>query len=159
LVGKTGMPRWRRLLFGTVVDQLLDHSGDIDVYVIRGESEHESRRGGTVSALREPVYWPNYIATALVVTLCGMLGWLSHTWGLAEANIVMVFLLGVAFVATRYGRGPAIIASVASVLTFDFFFVPPYLSFAVSDTQYILTFCVMLLIGLLIGTLAVRLRE
>ena len=47
--------------------------------------------------------------------------------GLADANIVMIFLAGVAFVAARLGRGPAIAASVASVLVFDFFFVPPRL--------------------------------
>jgi two-component system sensor histidine kinase KdpD len=170
LVGKTGVPRWRRLLFGTVVDQLLEQSGDIDVYVIRGESEHEAKAPAAVSP--PPINWPHYIATALVVALCGLIGWLIHTLNRAaqpiapgddhasaEANIVMVFLAGVAFVATRFGRGPAIAASIAGVLTFDFFFVPPYLSFAVSDTQYILTFGIMLVIGLLISTLAVRLRE
>lgn len=71
----------------------------------------------------------------------------------------MISLLGVVYVATRYGRGPAIAASLASVLVFDFFFVPPYLSFAVSDAQYVLTFAVMLIIGLLISHLTVRLRE
>ena len=107
-----------------------------------------------------------YLATAAVVAICGFLGWLSRFWHLAkgaeiggEANIAMVFLAGVALVATRFGRGPAIAASVLSVLMFDFFFVPPYRTFAVSDTEYLITFAVMLGIGLLISTLTARQRS
>ena len=71
----------------------------------------------------------------------------------------MVYLLGVAFVATRYGRGPSALAAVLSVAAFDFFFVPPHLTFAVSDTQYLVTFAVMLVVSLLISTLAARVRD
>src|SRR6185436_20732197 len=77
---------------------------------------------------------------------------------LADSNIVMIFLAGVALVAARMGRGPSIAAAVASVLVFDFFFVPPRLTFAVSDTQYLITFVVMLGIGLLISELTSRLQ-
>jgi two-component system sensor histidine kinase KdpD len=54
-------------------------------------------------------------------------------------TLCMVFLVGVVAVASRYGRGPAILTSFLGVLAFDFFFVPPYLTFAVYDTQYFLT--------------------
>jgi two-component system sensor histidine kinase KdpD len=162
VVGKTSQPWWKRTLFGTVVDQLLDQSGDIDVYVIRGESEKTTRAPSL--PVHSPVVWTNYLGTALVVALCGLAGWLTQVimgqdLQLAEANIVMLFLLGVAFVAARYGRGPAIAASIAGVLVFDFFFVPPYFSFTVNDAQYILTFAVMLGIGVLISTLTARLKE
>jgi two-component system sensor histidine kinase KdpD len=62
-------------------------------------------------------------------------------------------------VATRYGRGPSVVASVLSFAAFDFFFVPPYLSFAVSDVQYLLTFAVMLVVALTISGLAVRTKQ
>jgi two-component system sensor histidine kinase KdpD len=62
-------------------------------------------------------------------------------------------------VAARFGRNPAIWASVAAVLAFDFFFVPPYGTFAVSDTQYFIVFAVMLVIALLISSLTARLRQ
>ena len=62
-------------------------------------------------------------------------------------------------IAIRLGRGPSVLASVVSVATFDFFFVPPYLSFAVSDIQYVLTFAIMLIVALVISNLAVRIRE
>jgi len=84
------------------------------------------------------------------------------THGLAPyfdlANIVMVFLLSVVGVALWLGRGPSVLAAFVSVAAFDFFFVPPRLSFAVSDVQYLLTFAVMLTVGLVTGQLTAGLR-
>src|SRR5690606_23274942 len=77
---------------------------------------------------------------------------------LHQTNIVMLFLLAVVAVALRHGRGPAALASVLSVGLFDFFFVQPLASFAVSDVQYLLTFLVLLGVGLLIGQLTAGLR-
>ena len=74
------------------------------------------------------------------------------------SNLVMIYLLGVAIVATRVGRGPAILASVLSVAAFDFFFVEPRLTFAVSDWKYLVTFAVMLLVAMIISTLTDRVR-
>jgi two-component system, OmpR family, sensor histidine kinase KdpD len=157
VVGKTFLPWWKRLLSGTVVDALLDRSGDIDVYVIRGAPEGPSPP--RVPQRRPAVVWINYVWTAAVVAICGLLGWTSHSLRLTEANTAMVFLLGVAWVAYRFGRGPAIAAAVANVLVFDFFFVPPYLTFSVHDAQYLLTFAVMLLIGLIISALTARKQD
>ncbi len=77
----------------------------------------------------------------------------------APANLVMIFLLSVVASAYWLGRGPAIFAAVLGVAVFDFFFVPPKWSFAVADTQYVVTFAVMLLTGLAITELASRLRQ
>jgi len=74
------------------------------------------------------------------------------------ANIVMVFLLTVVLVAFKFGRGPAILAAFLSVGAFDFFFVPPRFSFAVSDVQYLVTFGVMLAVGIITGQLTSGLR-
>jgi two-component system sensor histidine kinase KdpD len=73
------------------------------------------------------------------------------------SNIVMVFLLAVVAVALLFGQGPAVLAAIANVLAFDFFFVPPQFTFAVSDAQYVFTFAVMLIVGLVIGQLTARL--
>ena len=70
----------------------------------------------------------------------------------------MLYLLGVTFVAFRYGRGPSIMASLLSVAAFDFFYVQPYHTFAVSDVQYLLTFLSMMIVALVISTLTVRVR-
>ncbi|GAA4021523.1 DUF4118 domain-containing protein [Actimicrobium antarcticum] len=74
------------------------------------------------------------------------------------ANIVMLFLLCVVLVAVRFGRGPSALAAVVSVASFDFFFVEPRFSFAVSDVQYLVTFAVMLAVGVLFGQLTANLR-
>lgn len=74
------------------------------------------------------------------------------------ANIVMLFLLGTVGVALKFGRGPAALAAFLNVAAFDYFFVPPRLSFAVSDVQYLVTFAVMLVVGLLTGQLMAGLR-
>jgi len=76
-----------------------------------------------------------------------------------KANLVMVYLLGITVVAVRGQRFAAILASVLSVAAFDFCFVSPYLSFAVTDLEYLITFAVMLVVALVISTLAVRLRQ
>jgi two-component system sensor histidine kinase KdpD len=125
--------------------------------VIRGE--REEARPPRPPERQAPFAWGEYLRTAVVLAVCSLLGWLGFTRHLSETNIVMVFLLGVTYVAARYGRGPAIASAVASVLVFDFFFVPPYLSFEVSDVQYILTFAVMFIIGFVISTLTARIRD
>ena len=71
----------------------------------------------------------------------------------------MVYLLGAAVVATRSGRRPSVLAAVLSVAAFDFFFVPPALTFAVRDIRYLVTFGVMLVVSLVISGLTVRMRD
>jgi two-component system sensor histidine kinase KdpD len=74
------------------------------------------------------------------------------------ANIAMLFLLVVLLVAVRFGRGPSVTATCVSVACFDFFFVPPRFTFAISDLQYLVTFGVMLAVGLITGHLTAGLR-
>lgn len=152
---------------------MTDDYPDPDALLARvHEEEHRADRGklrmffgyvggiGKTSAMRAAATsrWSDYLKAALVVGICGFLGYGAHAAGLADANIVMIFLAGVALVAARIGRGPSVAAAIASVLAFDYFFVPPRLTFAVSDTQYIITFAVMLGIGLLISELTSRLQ-
>jgi two-component system sensor histidine kinase KdpD len=156
VVGKPLRPRWRELLFGSTVDDLVGRSGEIDVYVISGA--HEDGQLLPAPTLEPTSSVAAYGWGLLVVVICTALAGLMFPV-FEDANLVMVYLLGVVVVATRFGRGPAIMASVLSVAAFDFFYVQPYLTFAVSDTQYLVTFAVMLLVALVISTLAVRLRQ
>jgi two-component system sensor histidine kinase KdpD len=159
VVGKTQRPWWTRWVAGDVITRLLDRAGDIDIYVIRGEGEEPERT--RPPAVSQAINWADYLHTAAAIAVCGLIGWLLQRWGGAAnlVNIAMVFLAGIAYVAGRVGRGPAIAASVAGVLVFDFFFVPPSLTFAVTDTRYVFTFAVMLAIGLLISELTARLKD
>ena len=74
-------------------------------------------------------------------------------------DVVMVYLLGVIAVSMRYGYVPSLLTAGLSVVAFDFFFVPPYFSFAVSDLRHTLTFAVMLFVGIIISYLTERIRR
>ncbi|HEV8673540.1 MAG TPA: DUF4118 domain-containing protein [Methylomirabilota bacterium] len=156
VVGKPAGPRWREVLFGSVVNELVRKSGDIDVHVITGERETPPPAGS--GARPRAADWSGHAGAAGVVASCTGAAWLMFPY-FALSNLIMVYLLGVVLVATRFGRGPSILASILSVAAFDFFFVPPYLTFRVADTQYVVTFAVMLVVALVISTLAARVRR
>ena len=161
VIGKTDEPKWKTLLKGSVVDDLLRQSGEIDIYVVRGiEAKalpHSVMSLG--SAPSSPSGNTAVIGTTLIVLLCTLVAWGMSLLRLSEANLAMIFLMGVLFAAARYGRRAGVIASIATVLAFDFFFVPPFYSFNVSDGQYLITFCVMLLIALVTSSLTAQIRE
>lgn len=106
----------------------------------------------------QPVPWVWITWTVLACALTTALAWLLHRW-LDPVNTVMLFLLTVALVASRLGRGPAVLAAILNVAAFDFCFVPPRWSLAVTDVQYLLTLGVMLAVALIIGHLAEGLRR
>jgi two-component system sensor histidine kinase KdpD len=70
----------------------------------------------------------------------------------------MVYLLSSSLVAVYGGRRAALLSSVLGVLAFDFMFVPPRYSFAISDVQYLITFVIMLGVALIIGNLNASVR-
>src|SRR3954471_17138577 len=78
---------------------------------------------------------------------------------LATVDVAMVLLLGVVVVSARYARGPALLASLLSIATFDFLFVPPYYTFDVHDGAYLLTFLVMLAVALTMSRLTGQILE
>ncbi|WHZ23998.1 MAG: Osmosensitive K+ channel histidine kinase KdpD [Nitrospira sp.] len=151
ILGKPLRSRWKEWLFGSVVDDLIRGSGDIDIYVMSGEAG--AGKPLVAGLLQRTSERRNYGYALGVVLACTALSWgMSPYFG--QANLIMVYLFGVAVIATRWGRGPSALASLMSVAAFDFFFIPPYYSFAVSDVQYLLTFAVMLVVALLITRLA-----
>lgn len=95
------------------------------------------------------------IGLVLITTLLGIFvkGKLEPT------NLVMFYLLVVVIAAINWGKGPAIAASIIGVLAFDFFLVPPYYTFTVASVHYIFTFIGLLIVGLVVSTLASKVRE
>jgi two-component system sensor histidine kinase KdpD len=151
---------WRR----SMSDAIAAAEDDLDVIEIgRGAHEAgapiatrvapESQEGDTKVFERRKRYGGTLLACA--VTTAAALLLLPY---FELSNIVMVFLLTVVLVGVQWGRGPAILAAVVNVIAFDFFFVPPRLNFAVSDVQYLLTFAVMLAVGLITGQLTAGVR-
>jgi two-component system sensor histidine kinase KdpD len=156
IVGKPRRTGWKRLLLGSIVDALVQGSGDIDIEVISGERE-DATPIAPVGRRAVPTEWAAYGWATAVVALASGVAWLTLPF-FELANLVMVYLLGIVVVATRYGRGPSLVSSVLSVAALDFLFVPPVYTFAVTDVRYVFVFAVMLVVGLVISSLAARIR-
>jgi len=157
VVGKPRRQLWTRILIGSIVDALVQGSGDIDIYVISAEREQHGAPPAQRARRAIPSDWAPYGWAMAVVALATGAAWLTLPY-FELANLVMVYLLGIVVVATRYGQGPSLVASILSVAALDFFFVPPVFTFAVSDVKYLFTFVVMLVVGLVTSGLAARIR-
>ncbi|RTL55608.1 MAG: two-component system sensor histidine kinase KdbD [Rhodocyclaceae bacterium] len=153
-------PRPWRPWYRSFTDRIGQLAPDLDVIqVAREEPEEKPGRWSAKPSQREDegVNWITYGYSAAVCGLTTLLAWPLYTY-FDLANIVMLFLLAVVMVSIRWGRGPGVLASFLSVAIFDFCFVPPRFSFAVSDVQYLMTFAVMLAVGLVTGQLTAGLR-
>ena len=154
-----------RLIKPTVADELAS-AKDIDLYFVGRDiqpASNESMRDkgkaavGLAFHLEKVSSRHGYVWAAAISSLTTVIAsFLVYRFDLS--NVAMLYLLGVIVVSTRFGRGPGALTSLLSVFAFDFFFVPPKLSFAVSDTQYLLTFIVMLTVSLVISNLTSNLR-
>jgi two-component system sensor histidine kinase KdpD len=156
VAGKPVRPRWFDLLRGSLVDELIYRSGDIDIYVIT--SQEPARIPSEENPLRPHSTWKKYLLGVLLAAAATGLGYLVEL-DISPTNLVMIYLLAVVVAAIYLGRGPAILVSLLGVLSFDFFFVPPYYTLAVSDTEYFITFAGLFVVGVVISALAVRARE
>ncbi len=156
VVGKPTHPRWRDFVAPSFLDEIVRSSGDIDVYVISGDDSV------TVEAAPEPRASPGHPRRAYVASVATVVAATALAWPIFGpqqlADVVMVYLLGIVAVAMRFGYGPSVFATVLSVLALDFFFVPPYFSFAVSDLRHAVTFAVMFVVAIVVSNLTVRVR-
>ena len=165
VIGRPTRRGIRRLYGLSTAERIVAGAHDLDIELVGAEAKPATLAVGVLARSREALgierprkrRWPHYLAGVAVPALATLIG--SAMFGHFElTNIVMVYLLGVAVAAIYFGRGPSTLASVLSVAAFDFFFVEPYWTFAVSDTQYLVTFTVMLIVSLIISTLAARVR-
>lgn len=140
-------PRWRRDL-RTRIERLAE---DLDVLQLAPSSGSTSDPAPPPAAAHA-LPWRGFAHALLICTLTTLVATPLRD-ALELTNIAMLFLLAVVAVALTAGRLPAVVAAVFGVASFDFFFVPPRLTFAVSDAQFIVTFAVMLVVGLVIGQL------
>jgi two-component system, OmpR family, sensor histidine kinase KdpD len=167
LIGRPRRALWRRLFQPSTYGELLAKLESVDIHVVGGADQAAAMRSPFLARSRAylravpadagKARWPSYAWAFGATAICTALGALMSP--LFElANLVMVYLLGVVLVATRFGRGPGIAASALCVAAFDFFFVPPQLTFAVSDVQYLVTFAIMFAVALLISNLTASVR-
>ena len=157
IIGKPKRTRWQELLSGSIVNDLARKCGEIDLYVISGEKQLSPALVKWISP-KKAFSWKNAFFSLGIVALCTMINLFLSRY-LEPANLVLTYLLGIVWIAFRYGKRVSLIASLLSVLLFDYLFTPPYFTFTIADTQDLFTFFILFVIGFLISDLADRLRQ
>lgn len=99
-----------------------------------------------------------YLKSIGIVSICSLISFVLQPY-LKDSNLIMLYLLGTTVVALWGQTGPSILASILSVLVYDYFFIPPFFSFSVSDIQYFFTLIVMLLVTQIISHLTIHVRR
>lgn len=155
IIWKHVLSRWQGWFRKNLSDEVLRQSGDIDVYVITGE---ETKPQPEKKTEPETFSWKTYGISIAIVALVTEINLLIEPV-MTSSNLVMVYLLGVTVTALLGRLGPCILSSILSVLAFDFFFVPPVKSFAVSDKEYFFTLLIMLIISQIISNLTILARR
>lgn len=150
VLGKSRRPRRRYLPRRTLAGALLRADVVIDLHVITGATAEPPPL--LLRVLAPKARWMAYVKASLVVAATTVAAALLSRYT-DRVTLVMVFLLGTMAVAWRYGRGPSVLTAIASVVLFDFLFVPTYFSFILENTEYFFTFAAMLGTGLSISEL------
>lgn len=143
---------WQRSL----AEELVAGTEAIDVHVVplRLDAELVRRRrmAGSPAHPREflAAIGRAILAAAIALPVRGIV---------STTDVAMLFLLSVAITGARSGATASAVAAVASIALFDFVFVPPYYGLTVWNAQYLLTFVVMLGVGLAVAWLTSRIRS
>ena len=161
LVGAPKRHGWRAWIRASTSTTLVRRARGFDVIVVAAAGAGvgpQSASSAPGSGVKAAIPWNRYGWAAGVSALCTVLAVIMYPH-FALANLAMVYLLGVTIAGLRLGRGPSTLTAVLNVAVFDFCFVPPRFTFAVSDVQYFVTFGAMLTIGLVIATLTANVRQ
>ncbi len=162
VLGKPGRKGWRRWFLGSVVDTIISQAHDINFYLLGDESQpilkSNDKSADTHFESNPAEYasanWLWGIAIPLILTA---IDWPFREM-LKSSNILMIYLLGVFFVAIRFGLWPYILTSLSSAAAFAFFFAPPIFSFAIADQENLVGLMVMLVVGAVASNLAGKVR-
>jgi two-component system sensor histidine kinase KdpD len=157
VTGKSRRSRWFELLHGSIVTQLIGNSGSIDIYVVTGD-EDEGDAGRPVA----PPADRSTVAGDLIWSLTAAAGAGLAAYALrsfiALPNLSMVFLVAVLVSAVARGLRASIIASIVSVMIYDFFFVNPLFTFTIASPQDLLALVSFLIVAFITSNLTARIR-
>lgn len=157
IVGKPTHSHWRDRLRGSLLDTIVRGSGDIEVHVIAGEADSASPTADRSVPLAGATLSEYATAVAIVASTTALADFLHRSLELPDLEVL--YFLAVMLAAVRLGRGPAIATAALGVAAYDFWFVPPYLTFAVADARYVLTFVMMFGVGFVVSELMTSLRR
>lgn len=156
IIGKSLRSRWSELWRGSIVNDVIRKSGNIDVYVINGEEEPPPRLGKAPVYQRPAIAAYAWSAGAVCVAAATAKGLEVFS---PLPDLSMVFLTAVLFSAVTWGLLPSICASILSVLVYNFFFIPPLYTFTVASPRDLLNLIIFLIVAVLTSNLAARVRN
>ena len=143
---------------GRLSQALVRRSRDVAVHVVTDQKRAAAGEARSQRRLRSLSLARGVGAAALSVAAAVGAGQLLDRW-LHLPNLSMIFLVAVIFCAVRFGVWSAIAAAVLSFFAFDFFFVPPLYQFTISEPQEFFALLVFLVVAVITGLLAGRVRE
>jgi len=158
IIGKSARTRWFEILHGSVVHDLVRRSGNISVHVIAGDTiaGPPIPKKNVRAAERDQAFHPQpYVFALLAVALALVCAEIIQPWFGIE-NVDLVFLTAVVGVAVRLGLGPSLLASIASSLCYNYFFLPPIYTFTIADPTNIAAFVFFTVVAVAVSTVAAR---
>ena len=160
VIGRSGVQRRHFWSEPTLTERLITLAPDVDIHIIPDVDAYKSYRGKRLLTIRPafPTAWDLLLTTGILATAT-VIGWAFLRLGFANANIIMVYLLGVLLTsAFTSGYTCGVLSAFLSVLLFNYFLTEPRLSLVAYGSKYPITFAVMFAAALLTGTLAAKLK-
>jgi two-component system sensor histidine kinase KdpD len=138
VIGKSNRSRWFEIVHGSVVHELVRKTGSISVHVISAdESETVPPKSIETRPATEPLRIEAYLGSAGAVAVALGIGLLLKHF-IAVQSISLVFLTAIIASAIAWGLWPSLFAATASILAYNFFFLPPLYTFTVGDPENVL---------------------
>jgi two-component system, OmpR family, sensor histidine kinase KdpD len=159
VIGKSDRSRWFEIMHGSVVHELVRKTGQISVHVISADdSEPIPAKSVETRPGPEPPRIGPYLGSAGAVAIALGIGlFLKHF--IAVQSISLVFLMAVLSSAIAWGLLPSLFAAVASMLAYNFFFLPPLYTFTVADPENVLALFFFLVVAVIVSNLTARARS
>ncbi|WP_088189251.1 sensor histidine kinase KdpD [Desulfosporosinus sp. FKA] len=158
IIGKSCDFNFRERFTGSIVEKVLRQSHNISVHVIPGDGSKTKQHNEVKSTrVKKPYDSIPYLTSFVSLAIITVIAWLGSS-DLGLVNTAMLYLLPVLLSAGRYGKKVGVFTAIISVITYDFFTIPPVLTFTVADFRYLISFGIMILIGYYLGNLSTRLR-
>jgi two-component system, OmpR family, sensor histidine kinase KdpD len=158
VIGKSARTRWFEMIHGSVVHDLVRRSGNISVHVIAGDTiagQPVPKKSIRAAEHDDPFNPRPHIAALTAVAAALGFGKLINAW-IGAANSDLVFLTAIVAVAVRFGLWPSLLASVASSLAYNYFFLPPIYTFTITDPTNVAAFAFFTLVAIIVSSVAAR---
>ncbi len=154
VIGRANVPRWRRMLRGSLVTALIQRAPDVAIHIVPRQAARLQTR--LPAGARHPWWvWPAVAGLLVAMTAGGVM-----LRGVVPAEAMgMVYLTAVVAAATFAGMRAALAAGAAGFLLWDFFFIPPVYAITIGSPRDLIGLLVFIIVAVLAGGLAGRARS